>query len=477
MDRRVPRTGGETGHAGRCPVRGWNTGLFVHRHVRAVGLDQLVAHFHDVVDRELGGRVWVEHRGAVNVLAFARARGLDRHELHVDVCHVHRGELHRQAADVAGIDAHPVDQARHLDARVGGQVVDQARVQHIAADLVRHAGEDGLHDVRGVFLGARMADLAVLQNRGLFFLPALDLVDAAARVLVERDVVRIDQLRVSGFDEQRVVFGVVLARLGAVIAEAADILVAHHILVLFRGVFLRGTAADLGIQVVAVPVRDLQEPRHVVDAGDELAAALELILHAETLQQVARAGLHAVAEADGLHIRVALHIAGEHRHRVRVVEEPRVGADRLDVAGEVLEHRYRAQGAHDAADAERVGDRLAQAVLLRDLEVDDGAGLVEADLDRVDDKVCAAQRLPAVFNAAVGLERGPVLVCVVVDGAEDDVGLLKAFRVDVVKCDFAFAERGRAHAVAEHIARKDRAAGAHKGDFWHSDSILSPKRS
>ena len=48
---------------------------------------------------------------------------------------------------MAGVDAHPVDQARHLDARVGGQVVDQARVQHIAADLVRHAGEDGLHDV------------------------------------------------------------------------------------------------------------------------------------------------------------------------------------------------------------------------------------------------------------------------------------------------------------------------------------------
>ena len=140
-----------------------------------------------------------------------------------------------------------------------------------------------------------MLDLAVLQNIGFFFLPALDLVDAAARVLVERDVVRLDQLRVFRLDEQRIVLGVVLARLGAVVAEPADVFVAHHVLVLFGGVLFGGAAFDFGIQVAAVLVGDLQKPCHVVDAGDQLAASLELILHAEAGQKIARAGLHAVA--------------------------------------------------------------------------------------------------------------------------------------------------------------------------------------
>jgi hypothetical protein len=36
--------------------------------------------------------------------------------------------------------------------------------------------------------------------------------------------------------------------------------------------------------------------------------------------------------------------------------------------------------------SERVGDRLAQAVLFRDFKVDDRAGVVAADLDGVDDE-------------------------------------------------------------------------------------------
>ena len=66
----------------------------------------------------------------------------------------------------------------------------------------------------------------------------------------------------------------------------------------------------------------------------------------------------------------------------------------------VEQHRDRAQPAHDAADAERVGDRLAQAELLRDLEVDHGARLVAADLDHVDRVVGAVERGAAVGGGA-----------------------------------------------------------------------------
>ena len=55
-----------------------------------------------------------------------------------------------------------------------------------------------------------------------------------------------------------------------------------------------------------------------------------------------------------------------------------------------------AQAAHDAADAERVGDGLAQPALLRHLEVGDRAGLVAGDLDHQHDVVGVLQRPPAI---------------------------------------------------------------------------------
>ena len=52
--------------------------------------------------------------------------------------------------------------------------------------------------------------------------------------------------------------------------------------------------------------------------------------------------------------------------------------------------------AEDAADAERIGDRLAQAISLRNVEVRDGRRLVAADLHHQDDEVRAAQRFAPI---------------------------------------------------------------------------------
>ena len=60
----------------------------------------------------------------------------------------------------------------------------------------------------------------------------------------------------------------------------------------------------------------------------------------------------------------------EDRHRVRVVEQPGIGADLGHVAGDAEDDRDRPQAAEDAADVDRVVDRVAEAEPAGDVEVD-----------------------------------------------------------------------------------------------------------
>ena len=174
-----------------------------------------------------------------------------------------------------------------------------------------------------------------------------------------------------------------------------------------------------------------------------------------------------MAQAHSLHAGVALHVAGEHGHGVGVVEEQRVGADLFHIPGKVLQHGDGPQGPHNAANAQGVGDGLAQAVLLGDFKVDDGAGLVEAHLDGVHHKLGVPQGLLAVLHSQIGLDDGPALVDVLVDGGQNAEALVQAGAVDIVQGDLAFLQGGSAHHVAQHIAGEHGAAGAHKGDFQH----------
>ena len=210
----------------------------------------------------------------------------------------------------------------------------------------------------------------------------------------------------------------------------------------------------------------------MVDTGDTLHASFELILHAQPAQQAFGANLHAVAQTDRFDLRVPLHIAGQHRHGVGVVEEPRVGTNLLHIAREIAHNRDRAQCAHDAADAQCIGNRLPQSVFLRHLKINDRTGVIEAHLDRVDHKIRTAQRFLAVFHAEVSLDRRPLLVYVFVDCVQNDRGFLQTHRVNVVQRDFRIAQRRRAHTVAQHIPGKHRAARAHKRNFHHASSSL-----
>ena len=115
----------------------------------------------------------------------------------------------------------------------------------------------------------------------IFFFPGFDLLCAAARIFVQRDVIAADQLRIAALDVECVVLGVVLAGLSTIVAEIADIVKSH--LVFEIGVLYFGGDAgfDLRIEVVSLFVADVKEPGHVVDPGDQFLSALELVLKAQ----------------------------------------------------------------------------------------------------------------------------------------------------------------------------------------------------
>ena len=135
---------------------------------------------------------------------------------------------------------------------------------------------------------------------------------------------------------------------------------------------------------------ETQHPGLVVDPGREVGDLAEG--HTDQLGQVVNRPVHGMAQADGAQFGChPVQVQQVHRHRVGVVQQPRVGAEFGDVGGERTQHGEGAQGSEDAADAEGVADGLAQSVAGGDLEVGAG-GRRHADLDGVDDEVGAVER-------------------------------------------------------------------------------------
>ena len=114
-----------------------------------------------------------------------------------------------------------------------------------------------------------------------------------------------------------------------------------------------------------------------------------------------------------------------------------------------MHDRDRAQGAEDAADPERVADRLAQAVGRGDLEVEQG-GRVAADLDHVDHVIGAGEGAATV---EVGLDprRGPERAGRV---AGHRLAHRQTLRVDVVQRDLGVVQLGEREDVAEQVLRE-----------------------
>jgi hypothetical protein len=132
-----------------------------------------------------------------------------------------------------------------------------------------------------------------------------------------------------------------------------------------------------------------------------------------------------------------------------------------------LQYREGAQRAEDAADAEGVGDRLAQAVAGRDREVGAG-GLVHADLDDVDDEVGVREGRAAV-EVRGDLRFGAAYLGDVPGRA---LRRREPFRVDVVQRDPGVGEFGEGEQVGEQALREHHTAGADEGDPSRAPSVI-----
>ena len=74
----------------------------------------------------------------------------------------------------------------------------------------------------------------------------------------------------------------------------------------------------------------------MVDSCDLVARALKFIRHVKILKQTFKTDLNAVAKTDSLDLCVSLHVSGNDRHGVGVVQKPSVGAYLLHVSGNFL---------------------------------------------------------------------------------------------------------------------------------------------
>ena len=171
-----------------------------------------------------------------------------------------------------------------------------------------------------------------------------------------------------------------LARLGDKIAEPLEHLIADP--VPFRCAPLIQHLADARVEIFHLPVGmafKAQIKGHVVDARTEVVDLFNR--HADILRQLLCCPLHAVTQTDSFNLAGAADGPTIHHHRVHILQKGHIGAKRLHVITHVEQHRNRAQPAHNAADTQRIGNGLAQAVFLRNLKIHDRRGLIAADLD------------------------------------------------------------------------------------------------
>ena len=439
--------------------------------------EEIVAHGFDFVKRQFGACMRVEHGRLIDERTGLRHSRFDDEIVDVDVRHVEGGALRRQFADGAALHAVAVDEAGDFNAGFRREVGDEAVVEDVAADFNRLVRNHGFHDVGAVFERARMGKLFVVNDFVTLTMPSGDLVLATAEIFVQRDVELFDEFGVEFLDEVGMVFGRVFGGFRVVVAEMLHDFETDHVVVLFSFLLAGGAIelfsglADFRIDAAAV-FRDLQQPRHVVDTGDLPCDGIVFFPKAELTKKMLRADLHGMAEADGLDAAFADQEAREDGHWIRVVEEPCTRADGLHVVRKTFEHGNRAQGAEDAADADRVADCLAETVFFRNFEIRDGGGFVAADLNGVDDKVRVFQSGLPLLDAQMGGDDGTFVIDVLVEIFEHELGLMETLGINVIEGDVAVPQAVREHGVADDVFGEDGAACAHEGDFRHDVTLL-----
>ena len=178
---------------------------------------------------------------------------------------------------------------------------------------------------------------------------------------------------------------------------------------------------------------------------------------------LARRVRHAVTESDALYLRVRrVECPHQDAHRVGVVHEQGARAQLPHLLGELEHEGYGSQSAEDTAYPHRVGDGLLQAVLARDLEVQERR-LVHSDLDHDDDEVRAFKGgapVQVLLDLGFGLEltRGP---------AGHHSRGLEALRVYVVQRDRSTPQVGELEDVGQQVLGELDATGADERYLGH----------
>src|SRR5215216_7682073 len=388
----------------------------------------------------------------MDVISLPLQRRPDREILDCSMGRAGRRALRRKVPYVAGTQTGAVHQYRHLYAATFGEVCDQAGVLHVAVDGARLAGDERVDDERTVLHAASQREVL----SGEQFATSLGVLDeilfAATDVLVHWYVVVLDELIV--LEEVGYVLGVVLAGLGNEVTEVAHKFESHLVLGVHVRVFQRREQQRVGVLAF-----DLEacHPGDVVYAG-ALVEKL-FVLYPDVRRYLARGERDAMAKPDALYLGACgvkrLH---QDAHGVRVVQEQRFRTKLSHLACQVEHEGYRSQAPEDSTDTHRIGDRLLQAVLLRDLEVEEGR-LVHPDLDHVHYEIGPLERRPPVemllhFRTCAELIRGP---------AGHHAGGLEALGIYVVQGDGGPVQLGEAQGVGQEVLGKDDAPRANKG--------------
>src|SRR5271170_1146710 len=267
--------------------------------------DQLVDQAPNLIEVELGRSVRVHHRGVVDVFAVLGHEGADGELLDIDVGADQRGQLRRERAHSSRMNARRIHEAGDFHGAIVGQRGNAAVVALIAVDYRGLAGPDGIDDGGGIFATRPDLDLflAAVGLRQAF--PPLDLLDAAFRVLVERNAEFLDQVLAAPLDEPGRVFREMLGALGDEIAEPRKHLVPHLVGAARVGLGLRQPALaialeefwiEVAIAPVALSLLELEVEGHVIYARRAIADLAER--NVEIVRELHRRALDGMAEAD-----------------------------------------------------------------------------------------------------------------------------------------------------------------------------------
>ena len=192
----------------------------------------------------------------------------------------------------------------------------------------------------------------------------------------------------------------------------------------------------------------------MIDSGDPALYRI-VIADPQLVQDGRSADLHAVAEADCLHACISQHGAGQHSHRIGIIEEPCIRTYLFNISCKIHHDRNRAESSEYSADTECIRNGLLKTIFLRNLKIRDRAGIIPADLDGIDHIIGTCQCLFTILCSQILLDPCPGSR-IPVDRLQHSSRFFKANLIDIIKRDRALGKSRCHHAVTQHIFSKYR---------------------